>query len=73
MSEIKGQLLGLVLVLAIFGVVGTAMVGIFKTTTDDLKTRVEAADEWDGSSTSGSRQRQPCLRRHRPLGRVIFE
>lgn len=54
MSEIKGQLLGLVLVLAIFGVVGTAMVGIFKTTTDDLKTRVEEADEWDGSNTSGS-------------------
>lgn len=52
MSEIKGQLLGLVLVLAIFGVVGTAMVGIFKTTTDDLKTRVEEADEWDGSSAS---------------------
>jgi hypothetical protein len=54
MSEIKGQLLGLVLVLAIFGVVGTAMVEIFRTTTNDLKTRVEETDEWDGSSASGS-------------------
>lgn len=36
MSEIKGQILGVVLVLAIFGVVGTALYSAFKTSAEGV-------------------------------------
>ena len=40
MSEIKGQILGVVLVLAIFGAIAAIMVNFFKTTAQDLETKV---------------------------------
>lgn len=40
MSEIKGQILGVVLVLAIFGAIAAIMVNLFKTTAQDLETKV---------------------------------
>ena len=36
MSEIKGQMLGLVLVLAIFGLIGTSIYAAFKTSSTNL-------------------------------------
>lgn len=40
MSEIKGQILGIVLVLAIFGAVATIMITLFSNTASDLETKV---------------------------------
>lgn len=40
MSEIKGQLLGIVLVLAVFGAVSTALLAAFKTATDNVSQKV---------------------------------
>jgi hypothetical protein len=41
MSEIKGQLLGLLLVLAVFAVVKTAAVAMFQKTADGISTKIE--------------------------------
>ena len=40
MSEIKGQILGVILVLAVFGVVGTTLYTAFKTASNDVATSV---------------------------------
>ena len=45
MSEIKGQLLGMVLVLAIFAVVGGVLYGVFKNTADKIDQKVTSAVE----------------------------
>lgn len=42
MSEIKGQLLGIVLVLAIFGAISGALYAAFKTSADNVSTKVSA-------------------------------
>jgi hypothetical protein len=42
MSEIKGQILGIVLVLAIFGSVAAIMINLFTNTATDLETKVSA-------------------------------
>lgn len=41
MSEIKGQLMGLLLVLAVFAVVKTAAVAMFQKTADGISTKIE--------------------------------
>lgn len=41
MSEIKGQLLGMILVLALFAAVAGAMVGIFNHSTETISSRVD--------------------------------
>ena len=41
MSEIKGQLLGIILVLAIFGVVGAALKSVFNNMKDKVVESVE--------------------------------
>lgn len=51
MSEIKGQLLGVILVLMIFGTVSVAMIAIFNSLTDKAK---EQVNEIIGSSSSSS-------------------
>lgn len=51
MSEIKGQLLGIVLVVAVFGVVGTVLVTSFETAATSLQTKIE--DVTEPSSDSG--------------------
>ena len=40
MSEIKGQILGIVLVLAIFGAVAGVMISLFTNTASDLEEKV---------------------------------
>ena len=41
MSEIKGQLLGIVLVVAVFGVVSTVLVSAFKETAESLEEKIK--------------------------------
>lgn len=41
MSEIKGQLLGIILVLAIFGAVSAGLAAVFAKTSDSIATQVE--------------------------------
>jgi anionic cell wall polymer biosynthesis LytR-Cps2A-Psr (LCP) family protein len=41
MSEIKGQLLGILLVLAVFGVVKTVVVSMFQKTADNISSKVD--------------------------------
>lgn len=43
MSEIKGQLLGMVLVLAIFGAIAGALVASFKKAADDVSKEVNVS------------------------------
>ena len=52
MSEIKGQLLGIILVLMVFGAISVAVVTIFNNLVD--KTAQRAEDAVDTSSTSGA-------------------
>ncbi len=40
MSEIKGQILGVILVLAVFGVVGTTLYTAFKTASNDVANKI---------------------------------
>ena len=47
MSEIKGQLLGIILVIAIFGVVVGALTAAFQSTAENIQGRME-----DAASTS---------------------
>ncbi|MDY2914236.1 MAG: hypothetical protein SPI58_05385 [Candidatus Enteromonas sp.] len=42
MSEIKGQLLGLLLVLAVFGAIGGTLMGVFSRTSDAIAARVDS-------------------------------
>lgn len=49
MSEIKGQLLGIILVLMIFGVIGVALKGVFENMKDTVEDTV--ADITDGVGT----------------------
>lgn len=43
MSELKGQILGIILVIVMFGVIGAAMKGVFSSSIEDISTRVESA------------------------------
>ncbi|MBO8427757.1 MAG: hypothetical protein IAC58_04295 [Firmicutes bacterium] len=45
MGEIKGQLLGIVLVLSIFGIVATALTTAFTNVSDDVVTKIESSTE----------------------------
>ena len=45
MGEIKGQLLGLVLVLSIFGIIAGALTAAFTTVKDDVVEKIEASTE----------------------------
>lgn len=45
MGEIKGQLLGIVLVLSIFGIVATALTTAFNNVSDDVVTKIESSTE----------------------------
>jgi archaellum component FlaG (FlaF/FlaG flagellin family) len=45
MSEIKGQLLGIVLVVSVFGVVSTGLVAAFKTSAEQVATSVSKETE----------------------------
>ena len=55
MSEIKGQLLGIILVVTIFGIVGGALAAIFSNLTDTVEEKVsqEIAD-FDNLSPSNA-------------------
>lgn len=55
MSEIKGQLLGIILVVTIFGIVGGALAAIFANLTDTVEEKVsqEIAD-FDNLSPSNA-------------------
>jgi hypothetical protein len=44
MSEIKGQILGIVLVLAIFGTVAGLLVAAFKSSATSVASKIESAD-----------------------------
>ncbi len=43
MSEIKGQLLGMVLVLAIFAIVGSVLYAVFNKTAEKIGDKVDSA------------------------------
>lgn len=45
MGEIKGQLLGLVLVLSIFGIIAGALTAAFTTVKDDVVEKIESSTE----------------------------
>ncbi len=45
MSEIKGQLLGIVLVVAVFGVVGGVLVTAFSASAEKIQTKIETDTE----------------------------
>lgn len=45
MSEIKGQLLGIVLVVAVFGVVGGVLVTAFSASAETIETKIETDTE----------------------------
>lgn len=45
MSEIKGQLLGIVLVVAVFGVVGGVLVTSFETAASNVAEKIEDVSE----------------------------
>lgn len=54
MSEIKGQLLGIILTIAVFGVVLTAMVSSFGKMSETVGSRVEEIATTEVSYTSTS-------------------
>lgn len=54
MSEIKGQLLGIVLVLTIFGIVAIAMSNAFETSADTIQERIENI-AYEGTSKPAGR------------------
>lgn len=43
MSELKGQILGIILVIVMFGVIGVAMKGVFSSSIEDMSALVESA------------------------------
>ena len=54
MSEIKGQILGVVLVLSIFGAIGTVLVNAFKKSADSIASKITAEDKLIESSSTDS-------------------
>ena len=54
MSEIKGQILGVVLVLSIFGAIGTVLVTAFKNSADNIASKITAEDKLIESSSTDS-------------------
>ena len=59
MSEIKGQILGVVLVLSIFGAIGTVLVTAFKNSADSIASKITAEDKLiESSSTDSTKQGQ---------------
>ncbi len=54
MSEIKGQILGVVLVLSIFGAIGTVLVTAFKNSADSIASKITAEDKLIESSSTDS-------------------
>lgn len=44
MSEFKGQLLGIILVIAAFGVIGGTLVGAFSTSASNVKNQIASVD-----------------------------
>ena len=51
MSEIKGQLLGIILVLSIFLTVSVALTAIFTNMTESVESKVSEVVEFDDNST----------------------
>ena len=51
MSEIKGQLLGIVLVVAVFGVVGGVLVTAFSASAEKIGSKIETDTEPTAAST----------------------
>lgn len=51
MSEIKGQLLGMLLVMILFGVVATALYGMFNKSTKAISDRVDSETSLVASSS----------------------
>lgn len=45
MSEVKGQVLGIVLVLMVFGIISSAITGVFTTLKDTVVTTSEGINE----------------------------
>lgn len=54
MSEIKGQLLGIILVLSIFLTVSVALTAIFTNMTKSVENKVSEVVDFDNSSQSSS-------------------
>lgn len=55
MSEIKGQLLGIILVVTIFGIVGGALAAIFSNLTDTVEEKVsQEIEDFDNLSPSNA-------------------
>ena len=54
MGEIKGQLLGLILVLSIFALVGGVMASTFSSSTETISSRIAAEDNWAPSVQTGN-------------------
>ncbi len=52
MSEIKGQLLGIILVLSIFLTVSVALTAIFTNMTNSVESKVSEVVEFDSSSSA---------------------
>lgn len=56
MSEIKGQLLGIILVIAVFGVVATALTAAFKTTTENVGKKMEESPSTSITESSDDKE-----------------
>ena len=65
MSEIKGQLLGIILVLAVFGVVIGALTAAFQHSAETIQTRVEEAATLNQSEEDDGPVVDPNARAHR--------
>jgi len=52
MSEIKGQLFGILLVVAVFGVVGGTLVNAFKEAAGAVETKITEEPDLGGEKTS---------------------
>ena len=52
MSEIKGQLLGIILTLSIFLAVGGVLAGVFSTMSESMQNKVSEVVEYDPTATS---------------------
>ena len=66
MSEIKGQILGVVLVLAIFGAIGTVLVSSFTKSAQNIEKKMSEADtslfpNTSNSDSSGTNEGQKSL------------
>ena len=53
MSEIKGQLLGIILVIMVFGIVAAGLTAVFTNLTDSVSSQVEQAVDEYGLSSYG--------------------